>query len=171
MKERYWLRHHSLSGHVGPLLAADLEAAVRGGSLPAAGEALLDEGQDAAARERAVWTKVSDLFGLPPAAATSAAPPEQSVSPERAFLLARRRNTAYAPLRLSIEASTALAAFVNLLVMIPWPSHFDRLSFTIVCEFLLHLAVLLVIRGVLHLVVDFADSRLARDLRGSGEQS
>lgn len=164
---RYWLRHPTLAGHVGPLHRADLEAAVKSGSLPLGGEALRDEGQDQAARERAAWTKVTELLGLPPIVeARQSVQQGATLSGERAFLLERRRRTAYAPLRWSIDVAAALLAILQLVTLIPWPSQFGRLSFAIFCEFVASIAVLIVLRGLLHLVVDLADGRLSRDRSG-----
>ena len=164
MEERYWLRHSSLAGHVGPFTRGQLHDAIVGGSLPRGGEILRDEGQGREKREASTaWSPVALLLGLPPEPAADRSPASAPESPYAQFLRERRADTVYRPLRLLIEVGAWLAIFFQLITLITWPRDWDRLYFTVLCEFVLSVVVLLVVRGLLHVALDTADRGLRRE--------
>ncbi|MCA8966435.1 MAG: hypothetical protein KDC48_16260 [Planctomycetes bacterium] len=167
MEERYWLRHSSLAGHVGPFTRGQLHDAIVGGSLPRSGEILRDEGQGREKREASVaWSPVALLLGLPPEpepAPETAAAPSAPLSPYAEFLGQRRADSPYRPLRLLIDVGTWLAAFFQLITLIPWPRDWNRLNFIVFCEFVLSVVMLFVVRGLLHVVLDWADRGVRRE--------
>lgn len=170
MEDRYWLRHSSLAGHVGPFTRGQLHDAITGGSLPRGGEILRDEGQGHEKRDASTaWSPVTRLLGLPPEPETVAASAAQPISPQRELLQRCRAESAYRPLRVLIEAGTWLAVFRQLVVLIPWPSDWHRLRFEVVCEFVLSVVALLVLRGLLQMAVDCADRGLRRELHDTLE--
>ncbi len=168
MEERYWLRHSSLAGHVGPFTRGQLHDAIVAGSLPRRGEILRDEGQGREKREASdAWSPVAELLGLPPEPEPTAVPQGAPSSPYAEFLQQSRADTAYRPLRLLIDVGTWLAVFFQLITLIPWPRDWDRLYFHVLCEFVLSVVILLVVRGLLHVVLDCADRRVRREFRAS----
>lgn len=174
MEERYWFRHPSLAGDIGPLTRSELRDALRADSLPRDGMVLRDDGGDAAARAAATWSPVVELLGLPaappPASRHPTAPRRTPVnSPPRftAFLLDRRRETVYSGLRILIELTT-IAVFVALLFALATSPRLDGTHFaTALLVTLVYALVVLVLRGLANAVLDLADHALRAEHRNS----
>ena len=106
MEERYWLRHPSLNGHLGPYAKEDLAQSFENESFPKDSYVLLDRGQNLQDRQTSVdWFPLRRLLGLaeppkasyaPPALPSNEPPKPPDASERRDHL---RRCSAYSALR------------------------------------------------------------------------
>lgn len=100
MNEKYWVRHRTLSGFVGPLTVEELQAAVQARTLPADSEVRLAKAGAAVEKLDAQgWTPAWRLLGVepPPVAEPDVPLPPEGVSAPRLQQLANdlRRRSAY----------------------------------------------------------------------------
>ena len=105
---RYWLRHPSLRGLVGPYSLPELRAAIEAKSLPADGYVLRDEGQDETTlRSSPHWRPAWEMLGLPPPTSRTAAAQPAAPLDQRRDAVARRarlrERTAYSSARTAIR--------------------------------------------------------------------
>ena len=121
MEERYWLRHPTLHGHVGPYTTAELRAAIESQALPDDSYVLLDEREDELQRQTSTrWRPAWQLLGLEPPATRSSQSsgsiaPAQG-DPARERLDDTRTNTSYAGLRKLIQIAKVASLIAVLLV-------------------------------------------------------
>lgn len=172
MEERYWLRHPSLSGHLGPYSEQELRTAIEGKSLPRDSYVLVDSGQNETDRMSSpYWRPATTLLGIEPPAAKpgkSREPePTEPSAPTRLQVRARlRQDSAYGTARglISILAAVALLSIVVIGLAAVFAAGID-MSSRLAALIALGLEALGVIAAaaVLHAVLDLADGSLRRE--------
>lgn len=170
MAERYWLRHPSLSGHLGPYSEADLHAALGSNSFPRDSYVLLDAGQDETSRMASTkWRPMTDLLGLePPPPSKKPVAPAEPPPPSVAEQARKRVRTAsaYDGVRrlIQILAGFALVALAVACVATLFARGLDsttRLAGLVVL--VLEAFAVIVFAAVLQAILDIADCNLRRD--------
>ena len=121
MEERYWLRHPSLTGHLGPYSQSDLRKALEADSFPRDSYVLVDSGQNETDRMASpYWRPATVVLGMeppptPPAPVVAPTAPEVPFTPSRHAIRGRlRQDTAYGTARSLI----AILAVVMLLFLV-----------------------------------------------------
>ena len=167
MEDRYWLRHPSLSGHVGPYRLDDLRSAILASSFPRDSYVLLDSGQNETERMASIaWRPVTAVLGMePPAAAAPAAPvaDDPEPTPEEAVRNQVRQRTAYGTARGLIHLLAGLALFglfVVSLVAVVAPGLDFGARLIILLTLVLESFAVIVAAAMLQAILDIADCNL-----------
>jgi hypothetical protein len=118
MEDRYWLRHPSLNGHLGPYRAEDIREAIESETFPRDSYLLVDSGQNETDRMASpYWSPATVILKMeaPPPTSTVVQKPEPPLGIEREQIRQRlRQGTAYSILRtlIVIMAIVAMVAVV-----------------------------------------------------------
>lgn len=172
MEERYWLRHPTLHGHLGPYRIDDLRQAVESETFPRDSYVLVDSGQNETDRMASpYWRPVTALLGMEPPPPTSAPVPKPGASdappvPERLQIRFRlREGTAYSTARTLIVILAMVALLVELLVGMVWmangPSNgAGKLTMLILVG--LEMLATIAIAAFLQAMLDIADASLKK---------
>ncbi|MBL8729407.1 MAG: hypothetical protein JNM25_13295 [Planctomycetes bacterium] len=173
MEERYWLRHPSLRGLLGPYRVAELRAALEAKTFPDDSYVLPDGGQDETAlRASPNWRPVTDVLGLPRPPQPPQPPPPPPSPSELAHRRrqAVRRQSAYALPRSLIALAALLGIAVAFLTMLLGLLAIGRNTdvLTIVMglgSFAWQVLVIVVVAALLQALFDVADCALRADGR------
>ena len=170
MEERYWLRHPSLSGHLGPYTKTDLHAALASNSFPRDSYVLLDAGQDETSRMTSTkWRPVTELLGLappmPPVSRTPVAePPPPSVAEQARDRVRAESAYGFARGLIRILAGFALVSLLVLALATLFGGRLDTTTWlAALVAFVLEAIAVIVIAAVLQAILDIADCNLRRD--------
>tara|TARA_R110002072_G_scaffold87129_4_gene196649 strand:+ start:4342 stop:4860 length:519 start_codon:yes stop_codon:yes gene_type:complete len=170
MEERYWLRHPSLTGHLGPYSEPDLRKALEADSFPRDSYVLVDSGQNETDRMASpYWRPATAVLGMDPPPASPAPPavptmPEVPFTPSRHAIRGRlRQDTAYGTARSLITVLAVvmlLFLFVGGLAAMPRGSSVSQLSVLIAIG--LEALGTIAAAAFLHGMLDIADANLRR---------
>ena len=170
-EERYWLRHPTLRGLVGPYRLDELRAALTAESLPADSYALRDTGlTENDMQASPSWQPVTDVLGLPrpPKPEPTAVAGTPPVPPALAARTSVRAATAYSPLRTAVSVVAVIACTVVVLstmTAIGTVGHAATAGFVAIalCEMAVEVAVILITAGIVQALLDIADCSLRKD--------
>ncbi len=172
MEERYWVRHPSLSSHVGPYRKEDLRAAIVGNSFPRDCEVRLDGDDDAD------WQAATAVLGMPsPAATPQTRTPEVAGDTKaalRQLLMGVRRASAYLAVRLLVNVLATITVIAFVILAIAGVSAGASLRSpaacaTVVASATVQVCVTIILAGTIHAILDIADCALRRDAGSPGE--
>lgn len=171
MEERYWVRHESLRGYVGPLTLAALRDAVVPGALPADADVRRAvPGAGAEVLDDSGWTKAYALLGLP---APPVAEPRRHVPPAGApgvrtegVLADLRGRSSYGGVRRVVTVLAWLAVVALVLTRLLTLSAAPRsgtVGVALFVELALSLTLVYVAHQLFQMLADIADCHVRRE--------